>query len=255
MTTRNHMVCMIMSNTPVVAEDQLSLEMFQKALPKHVKKHLNQEIIDGVNVVLRDPAMRESYRDNLLSYTSVMSEGKFKIGSYVDAVRYVSCKLLGASNLQAYLTTFPVRYQELLNKGIEERHIASIVSAYNKGVLVNKIFEQTLVPLGVLNADLAQRALNVMADLMISAKSEKVRGDAANNLVNHLKMPETTKIELDIGIKEDNSISELRETTLELVAQQRKMIESGALDAKQVAHSKVIGKIIEGEVIKSGNNA
>ena len=244
-----------MIKTTVVAEEQLSLTMFQDALPKHVKKHVNQEIIDGVNKVLLDPAMRENYRENLLSYTSVMSEGRFKINSYVDAVRYVSCKLLGATNLQAYLTTFPVRYQELLTKGIEEKHIASIVSAYNKGVLVNKIFEQTLVPMGVLNADLAQKALNVMADLMINANSEKVRGDAANNLVTHLKIPETTKIELDIGIKEDNSISELRETTLELVAQQRKMIESGVLDAKQVAHSKLIGKVVEGEVIDSGDNA
>ena len=95
------------------------------------------------------------------------------------------------------------------------------------------------MPSYVLNQDLYQKALNVQAELMITAKSEKVRSDAANSLLTHLKMPETQKVELDIGVKEDGSIAALRATTLELARQQRLMVEAGALNAQQVAHSKL----------------
>ena len=79
---------------------------------------------------------------------------------------------------------------------------------------------------------------------MMNAKSEKVRCDAANSLLTQLKMPETQKVELDIGVKEDGSIAALRATTMELARQQRLMMESGAMNAQEIAHGKLI---IDGE--------
>lgn len=43
-----------------------------------------------------------------------------------------------------------------------------------------------------------------------------------------------------MGVKEDNSISALREATLALVAQQRMALQAGAMNAQDVAHSRVI---------------
>lgn len=222
----------------------LTIEQFKSALPEKVKKSLNQELIDQINGTLSDPEMFESYRDNLLSYTKVMADGKFKIQNYVDAVRYVSHKLMGCSNIEAYTKTFPDKYARFVAQGVSSKDIASYVTAYNKSKLVNLIFEQTLIPSYVLNQDLYQKALNVQAELMVNAKSEKVRCDAANSLLSQLKMPETQKVELDIGIKEDGSIAALRATTLELARQQRLMLEAGAMNAQDVAHSKLV---IEGE--------
>jgi len=222
----------------------LTLEQFQRALPDKVKKSVSQDLIDAVNKTLADPEMYEQYRDNLLSYTKVMADGRFKISNYIDAVKYVSHKLLGCSNIDAYMKTFPAKYQGFINQGVIAKDIASYVSAYNKSKLVNLIFEQTLVPHYVLNQDLYQKALNVQAELMVSANSEKVRCDAANSLLTHLKMPETQKVELDVNVKEDSSIQALRETTLALARQQRLMLESGAMNAQEVAHSRLV---IEGE--------
>jgi hypothetical protein len=193
--------------------------------------------------------MFESYRDNLLSYTKVMADGRFKIDSYVDAVKYVSHKLMGATNIESYIKTFPVKYQNFVNQGVASKDIASYVTAYNKGKLVNLIFEQTLIPSYVLNQDLYQKALNVQAELMVSSHSDKVRCDAANSLLTHLKMPETQKVELEIGIKEDSSIAALRATTLELSRQQRLMMEAGAMNATEVAHSKLVIDIESKEVV------
>ena len=222
----------------------LTIDQFKTALPDKVKKSVNQELIDQINKTLSEPELYEAYRDNLMSYTRVMADGRFKIQNYIDAVKYVSHKLMGCSNIDAYTKTFPQKYQNFLAQGVAAKDIASYVTAYNKSKLVNLIFEQTLIPAYVLNQDLYQKALNTQAELMIMAKSEKVRCDAANSLLTHLKMPETQKVELEIGVKEDSSIAALRATTLELARQQRLMVESGAMNAQEVAHGKLI---IEGE--------
>lgn len=215
-------------------------DVFVRALPKKLKGKVTPEVIDGINKVITEPGLRENYRDNLLAYTGVMTDGKYKLQSYIDAVKYVSYKLLGSSNIEAYTKTFPHRFQRLVNEGADEKTISSYCAAYNKNQLVNKIFEQTLVPTHVLNADLYQKALNRQAYLMMNANSEKVQSDAANSILQQLRMPETQKIELDVGIKQDKSIDDLRQSTLELVAQQRKMIESGVMHVKEIAESKLV---------------
>jgi len=231
--------------TPPDPDTLVTVEQLQRVVPKKVKAKITPEMVNDINQLMTDQQLRENFRDNLLSYTGVMADGRYKIKDYVNAVRYVSHKLLGASNIEAYTKTFPHRFQRLVNEGADDKTISSYCTAYNKTQLVNKIMEQTLVPCHILNADLYQKALNTQASLMVTANSEKVRTDAANSLLTHLKMPETQKIELDIGVKHDKSIDELRETTMELVAQQRKMIESNAMSAEEIAHSKL--KVIEHE--------
>jgi hypothetical protein len=218
----------------------LTVDQFKQALPDKVKKSINQELIDQINTTLSDPEMFESYRENLLSYTKVMADGRFKVDSYIQAVKYVSHKLMGCTNIEAYTKTFPDKYQRFVQQGVQAKDIASYVTAYNKSKLVNLIFEQTLIPSYVLNQDLYQRALNVQADLMVNSGSDKVRCDAANSLLTHLKMPETQKVELEIGVKEDSSIAQLRQATLELARAQRLAMEAGSISAQEVAHAKIV---------------
>lgn len=230
-----------------IAITTLTKEQFIRVLPPQIKTRVTDELVDSINGLMSDQRLRENFRENLLSFTSVMANGKYKIGDYVNAVRYVSHKLLSATNIEAYTKTFPDRYQRLLDEKAEDKTIASYSTAYNKTQLVQKIMAQTLTPVHILNADLYQKALNRQAFLMTSAASEKVQSDAANSLLTHLKPPETQKIELDVNVKEDKSINELREATLALAKRQRQMIEAGAMTPKQVAHSEVI--IGEAEVV------
>ena len=230
--------------------EPLSIEQFKLALPDKVKKSVNQELIDQVNATLSEPELFEAYRDNLLSYTRVMSDGRFKVQEYLAAVKYVSHKLMGCTNIEAYSKTFPDKIQRFATQGVAAKDIASYVTAYNKSKLVNLIFEQTLIPSYVLNQDLYQKALNVQADLMVTAKSEKVRTDAANSLLTHLKMPDKQKVELEIGVKEDSSINALRQATLELARAQRLAMQAGQVGVLQVAESKLIGVVdVESKVI------
>lgn len=222
------------------APQAMTIDQFKDALPDKIRRNVNQELIDKVNTTLSDPDLYETYRDNLLSYSKVMAEGKFKLTSYIDAVKYVSHKLMGCTNIDAYSKTFPDKIKRFQAQGVAPKDIASYVTAYNKSKLVNLILEQSLVPSWVLNQDLYQKALNTQAELMVSANSEKVRSDAANSILTHLKQPETQKIELDVGVKEDSSIANLRATTMELVKNQRAAIESGMINAQEAAHQSLV---------------
>jgi len=227
--------------------NEITLNQFQRALPKGVSTRVDQGMVDNLNGLMTDPGLRENFRDNLLSYTNVMADGKYKIGDYINAVRYMSHKLLGSSNIEAYTKTFPDRYQRLLDEGADDRTISSYCAAYNKTQLVNKVREQTLVPVHILNADVYQKAINIQASLMNDTTvSDKVRSDAANSLLTHLKQPETSKIELDVKVTEDSSIKELAAATRALAEQQQGNIIKGFSTPEQVAHS----NIIEGEVVE-----
>ena len=227
----------------------LTQDQFKAALPKQMQKNINQEVMDKINDTLRNPDTREMLRENMIGYASVMQQGKFQMDQYINAVKYVSFKTMGDTNIAAYTKTFPDKYQSFLDRGVVSKDIASYITAYNKSKLVNLIYEQSLVPTHVLNADVFQKAINVQAEIMADPDvSPKVRSDAANSLMTHLKRPEAQKIELDIGVKEDSAISDLRASTRELVAQQKAMLKSGTMNAKDIAHSDLIIDVVAEEV-------
>lgn len=217
----------------------LTKELVERVVPANLKSSITQQLVDRINNAVTDPIVAEQVRNNFVSYTSVLKEGKFKTEDYLHAVMYVSFKLFGLSNLDAYAHTFPQRYQNLLAQGIASKDIAAYVSAYNKGKLVNLILEQTLVPTWVLNQHLYQEALTVQADLMRSATSEKVRTEAANSILTHLKRPEAVKGQIDINIKDSSGMNELKEALAKMAEQQRDLISSG-MTARQIAAQPII---------------
>mgnify|MGYP003968437459 FL=1 len=228
-------------SSPNITRDQLI-----KVMPsKHLVKGITPELVDVINSE-PDSDLRRVYKENILGYANVLGEGRFSLAGYVQAVKFVSLKLLGDNSSLAYSKVFPDRYQGLVNKGTATKDIASFANNYSKNTMCTKILEQSLVPTHILNMDLHQEAINVQAELMRSARSETVRQKAAESLIINLKAPETAKIELDIGVS-NNTIDDLRATTRALAKQQMDMIKSGISSAKDVAHSELLVNTVEGE--------
>jgi hypothetical protein len=217
----------------------LTQAMVERALPANLKGAATQELTDQINNIVSDPLVAEQIRNNFLSYSGVLREGKFKTEDYLHAVTYVSFKLMGLSNQDAYFKTFPLRYQALMAKGTSQKDISSYVSAYSKGKLVNAILEQSLVPSWVLNQDLYQKALNVQADLMLNANSEKVRTDAANSILSHLSKPKDAVPLVSIDMRETSGMSELKNMLTQLARNQRQAIEGGA-PTQEIASQRII---------------
>lgn len=218
----------------------LTVAQVVAAVPTQLKASISQQLVDTLNNIAIDPIFAENIRENFLSYSAILKEGKFKTEDYISAVAYVSYKLMGYNNEEAYSRTFVTRYQNLIASGKSKKDISAYVSGYHKNKLVNLILEQALVPSWVLNQDMHQKALNVQYELMTSATSEKVRTDAANSILTHLKKPETNKFQISLGEVENAGMAEMRNALTGLAQAQKKMIESGQMKTIDVAATKLI---------------
>lgn len=204
----------------------LTLGQVQEALPANHRNNITQEMVDQLNALSKDPEEARYIRDNFVSFSKVLQEGRYKVGDYVRAVMYVSHKVMGKSNLEAYKATFPDRYQDMVNRNRQPKDIASIVTAYNKGQLVTKVMERAIVPSWILNQDMFQSALQTQYDLMTDVTvSDKVRSDAANSILTHLKKPEDNKAELKIEIGLNDGMAALEKQLTEMARMQRNVIE------------------------------
>ena len=215
-------------------------ELVARALPGNLKSAATDELADLINQISTDPLVAEQIRDNFLSYTSVLKEGKYKVEDYLNAVAYCSYKLMGDSNQDAYFKTFPQRYANLVAAGRTPKEISSYVSAYAKGQLVNKIMEQTLVPSWVLNQHMYQAALNTQFNLMSDeGVSAKVRSDAADSLLSHLSKPKEAGPLINIDLAESSGMNELKDAMKKMAEQQQQLIHAG-MATKEIAAQDIV---------------
>ena len=222
----------------------LTYEEVKEALPKGIGRSFPERLVDHLNDLIQgDEILRQGLRDNVLGYMHVLKEGKYRISDYVNAIKFVTYRLSGKGIKEAYKLTFPDRYKRLKEQGTEEKNIAAMATMYNKNQLVSKIMEQAMIPTWLLNQDLFQKAINTQAELMQTAKSEMVRMQAANSLLTHLKPPETSKVEVDMTVNQQNIIEELRKVTDALAEQQYKAIQEGKATIIDIAQSDI--KVIE----------
>ena len=217
-----------------------SKELVIKAVPPNLKNAVTDELIDRLNTTTTDQILAEEVRNNFISYASVLREGKFKLEDYLNAVTYVSHRLNGDTQHDAYFKTFPTRYQNLMALGKTPKEISNYVAMFNKGKLVQKIQEQTLTPAWVLNQDMFQAALNTNYQIMMDDDvSPKVRVEAANSLLTHLQKPKEVTPAVNIDLRESSGLSELKKALGQLATQQQQLIEQGG-STKDVAAQRIV---------------
>lgn len=216
----------------------LTLGQVQEALPVANRNNITQDMVNQLNALSNDPEEARYIRENFVSFSQVLQEGRFKVGDYVHAVMYVSHKVMGKSNLDSYKATFPDRHAAMVMAGKPQKDIASIVTAYNKGILVTKVMERAIVPTWILNQDMFQSALQTQYELMMDTQvSDKVRCEAANSLLTHLKKPEVHKSELKIDIALNDGMAALEAQLVTLSKQQLNQIEHNPnITAQDVAN-------------------
>lgn len=221
----------------------LTKDMVEKALPANLKSVATQAFTDQINNLSSDPLVAQQIRDNFLSYTRVLQEGKFRTEDYLHAVAYVAYKHMGYSNQEAYFRTFPARHQKLVAQGTSAKDIAAYVSAYHRGKLVNLIMEQSLVPVWIVNQDAYQEAINTQVDIMKNSTSDMARTAAANSVMTHLAKPKEAAATININATESSGMNELRSMLTQLARTQIAAIEGGA-STQDIAAQKLVDAVI-----------
>lgn len=218
----------------------LTREQVEHALPPNLRSAATQEFTDQINSLSADPLIAENIRENFLSYSKVLLEGKFKTEDYLHAVAYVAFKHMGYSNQESYFRTFPTRHAALVSKGATPKDISAYVSAYHKGKLVNRIMEQSLVPVWIVNQDNYQKAINTQVEIMEDMTYPAIaRTAAANSVLTHLAKPKEAAGSLKIEVTESQGLSDLRGMLEQLARNQRAAIESG-MTTQMIAEQKLI---------------
>lgn len=224
---------------PSYQEPKLTLKDLRENVPARLKKVVTQAHADLLNRLSDDANEAAIMRDNFMGYSNVMKDGSYKLQDYVYAVKYVSYRLMGYNNRESYVKTFPDRYDRFLKEGKSSKAISAFVTAYKRNKLVNTIMEQTIIPSWILNQDMHQQALNVQQDLMLTATSEKVRCDAANSILTHLKKPEKHDVQIAVDVIDTSGINELRQSMGDLAQMYKDKITAGEATTHDITQHKI----------------
>lgn len=210
------------------------------ALPAHLKSAVTPAFVDKLNNIAADQHVAEEFERNFVTYSKVLTGGKYKTGDYLNAVAYVTYKLLGHSNQDAYKYAFPDRYRDMVAAGKDAKQISSFVSAYHKGQLVSAILEQSIVPAWVLHQGKFHEAIGVLAEVALDTTAlNKDRVAAADSLAKHLTAPVAKEVNLNIGVQESSGMVEMKQMMADMARQQKEMIQNGA-DVKTIAEQGLI---------------
>ena len=87
----------------------ISTQELAAAMPPALKSQATDSLANMLNNIASDPLVAETMRENFITYSHVLKDGKYKMDSYLSAIKYVSYKMMNLSNVEAYERTFPQR--------------------------------------------------------------------------------------------------------------------------------------------------
>ena len=66
----------------------ITVDLLRGCLPPSFQNNATQALADQLNQIPVDPLVAEEIRNNFISYTSVLKDGKYKMEDYMNAVPY-----------------------------------------------------------------------------------------------------------------------------------------------------------------------
>lgn len=212
--------------------------------PVRVSNTIIKRVTQAINDCLTgsEDGMEYFLRDNIIGLIDVMKDNKTNsFEEYLNAVKFVTFKQAGDSNLRAYSRTFPDTVYRLHAENKPKEHLYAYANAFAKTKLVTKIQAMMMIPSHIMYQDVFHQAVKVQAEIMNDDQvSPKVRSDAANSLMTHLKQPEVKQMELSVNTKDDGAIASLTEALNALSGSQRDMMLSGKYTSKELREATII---------------
>jgi hypothetical protein len=218
---------------------ELTKDLLQAVLPRRLRSNITDETMETVAQLLEqdDPIFNEAYQENVLTYTKVLNDGRYKLTDYLSAVKFLSCLMMERTEVDSYIITFPDRYQRLraLHPDVElaelrKNVVSQYVHAYKRTKLVSTLMGQSIIPTYVLNQHHYQEAINTQVHLMKHARREDVRQKAADSLMQRLAPPEDNKLTLNLGISDETRSFQrsMVEQLTQLAQNQQQMFAQGS---------------------------
>ncbi|RUT50981.1 hypothetical protein [Campylobacter fetus] len=244
----------IKSDSVKEVEEKDIYEWFSKVTKGKKKLVVTNEALDLINMSVTNPEFDGfKFIDTIITYQSALQNDRVSLEDYINAIRF--CSFLETTNgnaTEAYIKAF--MYREFVkDRYLEDRNseaykqLTSAATRYRKNPLVINILTQAEVPLYLMFQGYRYKAVGVLVKEMNEARLSKDRITAADKLLTHLKPPENIKVELDIGIKQDNIVDQYEDMLSNMVKKQKELLTNG-VSIEEVANIK--HNYIETEVIE-----
>lgn len=222
-----------------------TLEALRRIYPKRLNEESLEKTLEIINTAVSnmDSVLKEHYRDNLVNVIDVLKGSRQGISfeDYVNAVKFCTHKMAGESSTRAYALTFPDRVIRLEKEGIPVGHLHSYASGYARNRVVVEVLAKMQVPDHILYQDYFHLAVKTQVEIMTDdSVSPKVRSDAANSLMTHLKQPEVKKAELSISTSDTGVIGSLADALNALSGKQRQMLSEGKMSVRNISEAVII---------------
>ena len=93
-----------------------TLEQVKNIVPKSKRNLITNEIVDMLNKELENQDTIEEFKENFITYSKILNgDSKYKIKDYINAVKFVTLRMLNHTIYDSWKYTFPDRYQRLLD--------------------------------------------------------------------------------------------------------------------------------------------
>lgn len=232
---------------------EVTMEDMKRLFPKK-KESITEELITIINDANNNPFFSgDEFMNNILTYKDVMEKQKASLKDYLAAIRFCAYLESEDYNLtEAYKkshchTEFVRERLDSPTNSAEYKQLTNAASRYRKRPLIVQILTQSQLGLHLMFQGEQYRAINVLSDIMVNGKSEMARVAAAKELLANTKAPETHKIELDIGIRNESAMESLNAQLAQFAMQSMEQLRSGQVDLKTLGSMKVEEEIIDAE--------
>ena len=237
--------------------NELTLDFVQSQITPQQRLTVGEETVAEIQKLAEDPEYGEVFLDCYIDHLNIYknnTRGSHK--QYLNAVKFFSLVEAGNSLTDAYIKTFPERFeartQPRFGKSSDlpenpKEIMRGEASRYNATQMVNDIRKVATIPVQLIHRHLLHEAILVNANLMNNARSEMVRQKAADTLIRELKPAEDTQIEVAVAVK--STVIEDYESVMRAMVQKQKELiaEGGDLLAITNASIRPVKVVAEGE--------
>lgn len=243
----------------IVTKDktEYTVEMLKDRFPQKAGT-ITQELADMINAANNDASFNgDEFVEHMLTYKNVMLDGSGSMKDYVNSLKFCAYLEVYDDNVtEAYRRArandaFVIARENVATDSAEYRELTSAAARFRKSVMVRKILAQSDMPLHLMFQGGRMQMASVLLNEAMSAPYSKDRISAADKFLTHVKPPENTKIELEVGLNEEakNIQQDLMRQIALAVESQKEQITRG-VDIKQAQKLGInINEVQDAEII------
>jgi hypothetical protein len=204
-------------------------------------QRITEDALVELNTI-EDKTFIQGFRENLLTYRTVLSGTTATLPEYISAVRFVTYLNTGDTKVEAYYKVFPDRVESMQLKYLDRpdtlaKTIKQRASMFVRTVLVTKLIDQATIPAHLLYPDVAYEAVDKAVDIMRHSKSDKNALEASMFLWETLRPPPEVS---EVEVKATSLIDELKKFSEQSAQEQLDKINAKVITVMDVRDTPVL---------------